>query len=284
MGISCKKFGITVCVGICSMLFYGCSYKNTVISSNYTKDKFEMNESTVHKNNIVINKEYSNNYDMDEHKNDDEPSYTGEIDIDNSSDKKDFFIHNNDIVYLTKTFKDLNTNIDKIGNDTPYTKNELINFITKVLYREFTSDIISTTLSKDPEEPEDEYTTVNDLMESIPSYNNLCNKYNDIAVWQLDLLSDSGEQFIIIGCKSFIAALNQEGNMNIDMSEYQESGIPNVILNDGTIVDGDDYVNQQIEHELVDNAISNYTEENTEDQVENEEQTDIPEEESAEEQ
>ena len=237
----------------------------------YTKSRFSLDDGSVHKSTFYSNEvaTYIQNNEADVVNNDTTQDNMAEVSINSIEleDTSDTYVESgNDIIYLTKTFKDLNKAENDINH--PYTKEQFINFIVKTSNRVFEADTINTTYNSDEdqydygensEEYENTAVTLDDELTGNATYEKLKAEYGEPATWNLSLSTD--KQFLqFVGSSKYIMLRGTSDDINIDMSEYQNSGIPTVVLDDGTKIAGNDYIKSINEQQALDSAIDNFDE------------------------
>ena len=169
------------------------------------------------------------------------PSGVGEIILKNYEvDRKGWTIDGDDILFRKKRYKNLNSAINSIQQENllPYSADEMIAFIAKVLYEDFESSELDVSVIIDPSDEELEqsiaaaeeaggefdYVSLDDSIFYYTRYSNICAKHNDKARWYLGISgNDKGAEALnLYGCRSFIVADSQTGDVTIDMGAYKK--------------------------------------------------------------
>lgn len=170
----------------------------------------------------------------------DYPSDVGEIIIKNRKvSDRDWTEQGDDIIFAGKTYKNLKDVIEQLDKKhlLPIEKDEMINFITKVLYADFEADELTFFIIIDPDDKEFEqwmaeaeatggevnYVFRDEDLRGTPGYDSICSKYNDKAMWVMEILDRKRgiESLYLYGCESFLIADHQNGNITINMDDYR---------------------------------------------------------------
>jgi len=219
-----KKAIITLIM--CSITLLGCS-NTTRSSDSYIPNKIDTT-GIVSKDDylgILQTSDTEPESDIEDSENYDNIYSASEIQLTEQDNSIEYTIDNQDINYDDKVFIGLNDAINRL--ESPYDKNTLINFIIKTyktdanqIYAIYSSD---TELIDDEGQDVGASITVHESLQSLNGYVDICNKYNDTAVWTITLLTENTEDVgYLHGCKSFIIYQGSEDKI-IDMSLYDTS-------------------------------------------------------------
>lgn len=227
------KQKIIIAIIIASSLA-GCGSRNTIDTSGQEKDiikTFEKDENTKSIVNYAIwNKNIQEKIQENTNEIDNmsigQLENMGELRIEGNDDSVSYeVIGDTDITYNNIIYKNLYTNINNI--DSKYDKNTLINFIIKNYNA--TSNVIYTTLNKESklelsDEAEIEEISLDEQLSENIKYKTLKEDYDEPVNWVITLMeADTNKDVMMFGCYSYIILANINGDVIIDMSEFDST-------------------------------------------------------------